>query len=119
MTMDIQSTIAQSLSSVSAAKTAQAKGALTQQSSVDKADKYEAAAQEFEAVYISQMLTHMWSGIETNAMFGGGPAEDIYRSLLIEEHGKVIAQQGGLGIADVVKAEMIALQENMQQNKTE
>ena len=105
--MDMTNIIADTMSNVSAAKAAQAKGNITLQ----KADKIDHAAQEFEAVFISQMLTQMWAGIETNDMFGGGHAEDIYRSLLIDEYGKVIARQGGLGIADHVKAEMLALQE--------
>jgi Rod binding domain-containing protein len=111
--MDMTNIIADTISNVGAAKAANAKGNVLNQ----KIDKVDYAAQEFEAVFISQMLTHMWSGIETNEMFGGGHAEDIYRSLLIEEYGKVIAKQGGLGIADHVKAEMIALQGQGQNNK--
>jgi Rod binding domain-containing protein len=105
--MEMQNIIADTMSNVSAAKAAQAKGNMTN----SKVDKVDAAAQEFEAVFISQMLTQMWAGVETDGMFGGGHAEDIYRSLLIDEYGKVIAKQGGLGIADHVKAEMLAIQE--------
>ena len=108
--MEMQNIIADTMSNISAAKAAQAKGNMVN----PKMDKTDVAAQEFEAVFISQMLTQMWAGVETDGMFGGGHAEDIYRSLLIDEYGKVIAQQGGLGIADHVKAEMLALQEKQQ-----
>lgn len=70
-----------------------------------------AKAEEFEAVFLSQMLSHMFAGIETNEMFGGGEGEDMYKSMMIDEYSKIIARTGGIGVADHVKAEMIRLQE--------
>lgn len=70
-----------------------------------------AKAQEFEAVFLSQMLGHMFDGIETNDTFGGGHGEDVYKSMMTEEYGKIIAKTGGIGVADHVKAEMMRLQE--------
>jgi Rod binding domain-containing protein len=70
-----------------------------------------AKAEEFEAVFLSQMLSHMFDGIETDEMFGGGHGEDAYKSMMVEEYGKIIAKTGGIGVADHVKAEMIRLQE--------
>lgn len=69
------------------------------------------AAEEFEAVYIAQMLAPVFSTVETDGLFGGGPSEEVYRSLLVEEYGKTIARAGGLGIADHVQREILALQE--------
>jgi hypothetical protein len=48
-------------------------------------------AEEFEAVFIAQMMAPMFQGLETDELFGGGPGEDIYRSVLVEEYGKSIA----------------------------
>ena len=59
-----------------------------------------AAAEQFEAVFLSQMMAPMFETIETDPLFGGGSGEQIYRSLLVEEYGKAIARAGGLGIAD-------------------
>ena len=73
--------------------------------------KAQEVAEDFESVFLSQMLEHMFAGIETDEMFGGGHAEDVYRSLLIDEYGKLIAKAGGIGIADHVKREMLTLQE--------
>lgn len=67
-------------------------------------------AEEFEAVFLSQMLSHMFDGVETNEMFGGGHGEDVYKSMMVDEYGKIIAKSGGIGLADHVKAEMIRLQ---------
>ncbi len=69
------------------------------------------AAEEFEAVFVSQMLEHMFSGISTDGPFGGGESERIYRSLMINEYGRSIARAGGIGIAQQVMTEILRLQE--------
>ncbi|MBK1670994.1 hypothetical protein CKO28_23590 [Rhodovibrio sodomensis] len=69
------------------------------------------AAQDFEAMFIAQMLKPIFQGLSTEGMFGGGKGEEMYRSLMVEEYGKTIAKAGGVGIADQVKAEMLKLQE--------
>ena len=73
------------------------------------------AAEEFEAVFIAQMLAPMFQGLETDELFGGGPGEDIYRSVLIEEYGKSIARAGGIGLSDAIQREILRLQEASQQ----
>ena len=70
-----------------------------------------AAAQEFEAVFMSQMLEHMFAGVETNELLGGGDAEDIYRSMMVEEYGKLTAKSGGIGVADHVTRQLLQDQE--------
>lgn len=70
------------------------------------------AAQDFEAMFIAQMLQPMFAGLEGGeGLFGGGAGEDAYRGLMVEEYGKAIARAGGIGIADQVRAEMLKLQE--------
>lgn len=73
-------------------------------------DEIDAVAQEFEAIFLSEMLEPMFSGIETKAPFGGGHGEEVFRGLLIQEYGNAIAAGGGLGIADAVRAELIRAQ---------
>lgn len=70
-----------------------------------------AAAEEYEAVFIGQMLKHMFEGVETDPMFGGGPSEDIYRSMMVEEFGRSMASAGGVGLADQIVRSLISLQE--------
>jgi flagellar protein FlgJ len=69
------------------------------------------AAGEFEVQFVSQMLTQMWQGIETDGYFGGGNGEEMFRGLMINEYGKQIAQSGKLGIADSVRNAMLKMQE--------
>ena len=73
--------------------------------------KIDGQAQQFEAMFMSQMLDFMWSGIETNDYFGGGKGEDVWRGQLLQEYGTVSAKAGNLGIADAVRAELIRAQE--------
>ncbi len=77
-------------------------------------DEVRRVAEEFEAVFISQMLAPMFEGLETDPLFGGGPGEDMYRSMLVEEYGKAIARSGGIGISDAVQREILRLQEASQ-----
>ena len=69
------------------------------------------AAEDFEAVYLAQMLAPMFETLSTDGMFGGGSGEDIYRSLMVQEYGKAIARSGGIGIADQVERELLRVQE--------
>lgn len=69
------------------------------------------AAQDFEAVYIAQMLQPMFETVEVDPAFGGGSAEETWRGVMVEEMGKQIARAGGIGLAPVVEKEMLRLQE--------
>lgn len=71
----------------------------------------EAAAKEFEAVFLTQMIQHMFSGVKTNEVFGGGEAEETFKVLLFDEYGKAISKAGGVGVAEQVKRELLKMQE--------
>lgn len=70
------------------------------------------AGRQFEAMYMSQMLTHMFEGIKTDGVFGGGSGEQMFRSLLIDEYGKMVANKGnGIGIGAAVQKMLLSHQE--------
>ena len=69
------------------------------------------AAQDFEAMFITEMMKPMFEDIKPDAMFGGGKGEEIFQGFMLEEYGKMMAQTGQIGIADAVKAEMMRMQE--------
>lgn len=79
-------------------------------------EKIEEAAQEFEAVFISEMMKPMFEGIKTDGEFGGGKGEEIFRGFMVQEYGKMIAARGSLGIADNIKAAMIQMQSEANNN---
>lgn len=73
--------------------------------------KIDETAQEFESVFISEMMKPMFEGIQTDGMFGGGKGEEVFRGMLLQEYGKMMAQNGSFGLADQVKKQMILMQE--------
>ncbi|MBI4274353.1 MAG: flagellar assembly peptidoglycan hydrolase FlgJ [Rhizobiales bacterium] len=75
------------------------------------ADKARSAAQDFEAVFLNSMFQQMFTSIEGEGPFGGGPAVGVWRSLLTDEYAKSFTKQGGIGIADQVYRSLIAAQE--------
>lgn len=70
----------------------------------------ESAAQEFEAMFMGQLLQPMFSEIETDSMFGGGHGEAMMRGFLIQEYWNVMAKAGLGNLSDSIKGELIRLQ---------
>ncbi|WP_119168021.1 rod-binding protein [Algihabitans albus] len=70
----------------------------------------EATGQKFEAMFLAQMLAPMFDGLGADSPFGGQTAK-AYRSVMLQEYGEAMAANGGVGIADQVKAEILKLQE--------
>ena len=66
---------------------------------------------DFEAFFLGQMLQPMFANINPEPPFGGGHSEKIWRSMLVDEMGKAMAEAGGLGIADSIHREILRLQE--------
>ena len=68
-------------------------------------------AQDFEAFFITKTMESMFDGVKTDGMFGGGHAEKIYRSMLLDEYGKVMSKTGSIGVSDVIMQSIIDMQE--------
>jgi Rod binding domain-containing protein len=75
------------------------------------ADKADAAAKEYESVFIAQFLGSMFAGIKTDGLTGGGQGEEMFRSLMVDQFSKNIVKRGGFGIADHMKAELLKHQQ--------
>jgi len=70
-----------------------------------------AAAEDFEAVFLSVLVESMFSGVSTDGPFGGGQGETVFRSLMHQEYGRMLAENGGVGVSDAVYSEILKLQE--------
>ena len=68
-------------------------------------------AQDFEAFFLGQMLQPMFADLSPEEPFGGGSSEKMWQSLQVDEYGKAIAKNGGIGIADNLVREMLKMQE--------
>jgi Rod binding domain-containing protein len=76
------------------------------------AAKARAAAEDFEAFFVSHAFEDMFAGMDTDPMFGGGEAEQMFRSFLLQEYGKkVAASGGGVGVSSMVQQQLLQLQE--------
>jgi Rod binding domain-containing protein len=75
------------------------------------ADHMRKTAQDFEASFLSQMFKPMFEGLETDGPFGGGSAEETWRSFLLDAMAKQTVKAGGVGLADTVMSEMLKMQE--------
>ena len=70
----------------------------------------EAVAQQFERMFIAEMLQPMFSGVETDGPFGGGQGEDVFRPMLLDQYADAVARGGGVGIAYAVLKEILRMQ---------
>jgi Rod binding domain-containing protein len=80
-------------------------------SRIDNNQKIREVAENFEAFFLGQMLQPMFSSIEPAKPFGGGHAEKIWKSLMVDEVGKSMAKNGGIGIADMIQRDLLKMQE--------
>ena len=74
-----------------------------------EADK---VSRDFEAMFLSTMMQPMFATLKPGkGLFGGGNAEATFNGMLVEEYGKVMAKAGGVGIAAMVRKQILLTQE--------
>lgn len=66
---------------------------------------------DLEATFITQMIKPMFDETQATEPFGGGNAEDVWRSFELDEFGKAIARSGGIGLAPAIYRQLLAVQE--------
>jgi Rod binding domain-containing protein len=73
-------------------------------------DEIRRVAQEFEAVFVAEMLAPMFESLDTDGLGGGGMGERMFRPMLVERYAQAIAKAGGVGVADYNIAELNRMQ---------
>ena len=68
------------------------------------------SAEEFEAVFLQTMVQEMMSGLGKDGPLGEGEAGGAWRSLLVQEYAGTMSRSGGIGIADSLYPDILALQ---------
>ncbi len=66
-------------------------------------------ANDFEAVFLQQMLSAMRQGLSEDSPLGG--PDSAFGSLIVSEQAKLISRAGGIGVADQILGELLKLQE--------
>jgi flagellar protein FlgJ len=77
----------------------------------DRDPKMNKTAQDFEAMFLSQVFQTMYAGLKGDGPIGGGEGAEVYRSMLADQQGEALAAGGGVGLADQVQREILTLQE--------
>lgn len=76
-------------------------------------------AEEFEGVFLNTLTKQMFSSLKTDAsVMGGGFGEETWRSMQSEMLANTMAQNGGLGIAEQLLPDLLALQEAANKQNT-
>ncbi len=73
--------------------------------------KIKETAQEFESVFLANMMEEMFAGVGEDDPFESEGSE-TWRSLRTEEFARSIARAGGIGLAEHVQRHHIAMQES-------
>jgi len=68
-------------------------------------------AEQFEAVFLNTMFQTMFSGLDEGGAWGNETGSEAWSGMLVEQYANTIAKAGGIGIADAVQRELLALQE--------
>jgi Rod binding domain-containing protein len=69
-------------------------------------------AEEFEGVFLNTLTKELFSSIKTDeGSMGGGFGEETWRSMQSEQLAASMAQNGGLGIAEQLLPDLLAMQE--------
>jgi flagellar protein FlgJ len=73
-------------------------------------DELRRIAEQFESVFLNEMLAPMFQGIETDGLGGGGMGEEMFRPMLIEQYATALSHSGGIGLADAIVRELTRMQ---------
>jgi Rod binding domain-containing protein len=73
----------------------------------DRADALMAKAEEMEAAFLAEMLSHSGLG-ERKGPFGGGEGEAQFTSFLRQEQARLMVEKGGIGLAELIFRTMSA-----------
>ncbi len=82
----------------------------TRVGSVRTREEAQKIAEEFERMFLTEMLQPMFAGLQTEAPFGGGQAEEVFRPMLLDQYAEAVSASGGVGIADAVFSELLRMQ---------
>lgn len=75
-------------------------------------EKVRSQAEELEAVFLNTLTKEMFSSIKTDeSVMGGGFGEETWRSMQSEQIATNMAQNGGLGLAEQLLPDLLAMQE--------
>ncbi|MBE9486679.1 MAG: rod-binding protein [Chloroflexi bacterium] len=77
-----------------------------QKSKGQDAQKLRETTQQFEAIFLQQIFKEMRKTIPDDGLIQRGNADDMYTQLQDMEAAKIMAEQGGIGLADLMMQQL-------------
>jgi peptidoglycan hydrolase FlgJ len=72
-------------------------------------------AQELEGLFLNTLMKQMFvSSAAQEPGFGGGHAEETWRSMQAEQMAAAVAEAGGIGLAEQILSDLLMVQERAQ-----
>ena len=84
--------------------------AATAASSLRPQDKLMQQAKELEGVFLNLLLKESFGSLDARSGFGGGFAEETWRSIQAEQMASAMSEAGGIGLAEQIHAQLTASQ---------
>jgi flagellar protein FlgJ len=69
--------------------------------------KLKAVAQQFEAVFLQQIFKEMRKTVPEGGLIPRGNADDMYTQLQDMEAAKIMAERGGIGMAELMLQDLL------------
>lgn len=66
---------------------------------------------KFESMFLNEMFSHMFEGVDENNPFGGGHGEQVFRSMMVDQYAQLTAKTGQTKISASIEREMLRMQE--------
>ena len=73
---------------------------------IDRDSKLFKVCQEFESIFIKQMLNSMRKTINKSGLLDGGVAEEIFEDMLYDKYALKMSQSARFGISDLLYREL-------------
>ena len=69
-------------------------------------------AKDLEGVFLNTLMKEMFSSIQTDSSnMGGGFGEETWRSMQAEQFSQIVADRGGVGLAEQLMPTLLRMQE--------
>ncbi len=80
---------------------------VVRRSDIDRQSKLYKAAQDFEAIFVKQMLNSMRKTVDKSGLVEGGMAEEIFEDMLYDEYAGKMTRVAGFGLADQIYLQLL------------
>ena len=75
---------------------------MTEEQIIQRNKEIKEASVQLEAIFLKMMYGEMWKTVPKDELFGDDNAMDIWRDMYHDELSKHMAQNGGIGLQDLI-----------------